>query len=127
MNHTKGLVEADVMFTVSKRADFDPIRLAHVLRNARKRAGMTVREVADAVGVPITEAEHWFRTDRFNSPPDAAIWEDVRGLLGIEGWGEVGVTIPIPNVFEMGGRAYHESGLSPTVTANQPNWIIIEG
>lgn len=120
------LIELDVLFTVSHRPDFDSIELARVLKDARMRKGMTIRSIADALSVPVTEAEHWFRTDRYNAPPEVSIWPRVRDLLDIEGWDAVGVSIPVPNVFEMGGRAYHEKGLSPTITANHPGWIAVE-
>lgn len=88
---------------------------------------MSVREVAEAIAVPVTEAEHWFRTDRYNAPPEVSIWPRVRDLLDIRGWDEVGVSIPVPNMFEMGGRAYHENGLCPTITANNTGWIAVMG
>jgi len=98
---TPGLIEIVLDYTVIQRPDFDTIALAHDMRAARDRCGLTIGEVADRVGVPRTEAEHWFRTDTYNSPPDPDIWATVRSILGISGWDIVGESYTTPNIHEM--------------------------
>ena len=119
------LLQLDILFTVSNRPDFDTIALAHDLREARKERGLSIDKIADSCGVPRTEAEHWFRTDRWNAPPDARLWRKVKSLLGIEGWDIAGEIITSMNVYEMGGRAYHSDGLAPTMTVRNSNWIAV--
>ena len=98
---TPGLIEIDLDFTVVQRPDFDTIALARDMRSARDRCGLTIGRVAELTGVPRTEAEHWFRTDTYNSPPDPDIRERVSAILGISGWDIVGEKYTTPNIHEM--------------------------
>lgn len=118
------LIQFDLEFMVMHRPDFDSYALADDLRAARSRLGMTLSDVADVVGVTRTEAEHWFRKDRWNAPPSVDVWPRVRDLFRIEGWDVVGDYDLVPNVFETSGRAYHEDGICPTVVANGPPWVV---
>lgn len=120
------LIEIGIQFDNRLRPDFDAIELAKVLRSARASRGLTLGQIADACGVTKTETEHWFRLDSYNAPPSTAVWPRVKDLLGIEGWDVVGQSYDSPNVFDMSGRAYHESGLAPTITVTTAGWIARE-
>lgn len=54
--------------------------LKKLLRNNKNK---TNKEIAEALGKPITMVEHWFRSDKSFSVPDADIWFDLKALLGI--------------------------------------------
>lgn len=118
-------MQIDVLFNVRKRAEFDTIGLAAEMRAAKRSRGLSVSDVAEMCNVPRTEAEHWFRSDRYNAPPDLDVWSKVKEVLAIEGWECVGDYTMIPNVFEMGARAYHSDYLCPTVTVNNPYWVMV--
>lgn len=45
---------------------------------------LTNKEIAESLGKPLTEVEHWFRKDKYFNIPDADIWFDLKKLLNIE-------------------------------------------
>ena len=105
---------------VKKRVhDADYTKLSIFLKDAKKAAKVTINEIAEKLGKPKSEVEHWFRTDKFFAPPTDDIWFDLKEMLNIETdtydafltefeW--------VDGVYEMDKRAYDESGLAPTVT-----------
>ena len=119
-----GLIEINLQFTNRLRPEFDARPLIETLRKARATKGLTLRQIADLCGVTQTEAEHWFRLDRFGSPPSIEAWPKVKALFGIEGWDIVGESYEAPNTYDMSGRGYYEGGLAPTITVRTAAWVV---
>ena len=48
------------------------------------KGNFTNKEIAEALGKPLTLVEHWFRRDNSFAIPDPDIWLELKELLGIE-------------------------------------------
>lgn len=123
---TAQLMQINLSFNNLLRPEFDTEALIKELRAARSIKGLTIKQVADRCGVTPTEAEHWFRLDRYGSAPHPSVWGTVKDLLGIKGWDIVGEIIETPNTYDMSARAYHERGIAPTITVHNAGWIFRE-
>ena len=53
------------------------------LRGHKELSKLTNKQIAEALNKPLTEVEHWFRTDKWFNIPDADIWWDLKKLLRI--------------------------------------------
>ena len=60
--------------------DVDKERLCELLRSHRN---IPIDDIAHQLGKPKTLVEHWFRTDKCFSIPDADVWYQLKDLLGI--------------------------------------------
>lgn len=102
-----------------RRHPIDQKELARYLKQAREKCGLSVRDVAETLGIPITEAEHWFRTDKCGNIPDADIWYELKELLHLDTdrW-DMAVTEfdMVENEYEYAQRCYRISGLAPALT-----------
>ena len=78
------------------------------------------KEIANALNIPKTMVEHWFRTDTYFSIPDKDIWIKLKKLLEIS-TNEFDKSILIfeekESVFEKTNRVYDENGIAPTLTS----------
>lgn len=86
------------------------------------------KEIADALNVPKTMVEHWFRTDNYFSIPDKDIWLKLKKLLEIS-TNEFDESILIfeekESIFEKTNRVYDENGIAPTLTSTSANERIL--
>lgn len=102
-----------------RRHPIDQKELARYLKQVREKCGLSVRDIAERLSVPITEAEHWFRADRYGNIPDASIWYELKELLHLDTdrW-DMAVTEfdMVENEYEYAQRCYRTSGLAPTLT-----------
>ena len=76
--------------------------------------------MAEALGVPATKVEHWFRTDSCFAIPDAELWESIKAELGITSteFDEAITTYEErPGVYEKSERCYLAEGIAPTLTS----------
>ena len=107
-------------FKVKVRKHYiDKKELATFLREKKQITGLTNKDIANKCDVPLTLAEHWFRTDNSSSIPDAEIWEKLKQVLNIfETTYDKSITeFEIKNnVFDMAKRIYHINGKHPTLT-----------
>ena len=72
----------DVEMEVAVRKyDVDADKLVKVLRD--HKGSMTNKAIAEALNCPITQVEHWFRTDNCFAVPDPDVWFRLKDLLGI--------------------------------------------
>lgn len=80
----------------------------------------TIKSIATGLDVPKTMVEHWFRTDKCFSIPDAKYWFQLKELLAIH-TNEFDASITEfeekPNEFEKANRVYDDNGLAPTITS----------
>ena len=87
----------------------------------RSHKNLSNKQIADALNVPITKVEHWFRTDVYFAVPDAEIWFKLKSLLQIETneFDEAITTFEEKEgVFEKSNRCYLDSGIAPTLTSS---------
>ena len=112
------MTKADFKVKVRKHY-IDKKELATFLREKKQIIGLTNKDIANKCDVPLTLAEHWFRTDNSSSIPDAEIWETLKQVLNIfETIYDKSITeFEIKNnVFDMAKRIYHINGKHPTLT-----------
>lgn len=100
-----------------RRYEVDKTRLIETLRSAKDKSN---RQIASELEVPLTNVEHWFRTDNCFSIPSAEIWWKLKRCLGIK-TNEFDVSITtfdiVDGVFEKAERCYFAHAISPTITA----------
>jgi DNA (cytosine-5)-methyltransferase 1 len=68
--------------------------------------------------------DHWFRTDGSFAIPTEDVWFDLKSLLGIETdkFDDSIVEFEIrEGTYEMSRRVYSDEGVSPTITASNPD------
>lgn len=113
-----------------RRYEVGTDKLRDLLRATKQSAKLTNRQISEQLERPITEVEHWFRTDKCFSIPDPEIWFELKSILGIEtAEFDASVTefIEKPGVFEKANRFYEINGIAPTLTvASADEKIIVE-
>lgn len=98
--------------------------LKKLLRNNKNK---TNKEIAEALGKPITMVEHWFRSDKSFSVPDADVWFDLKALLGItttEFDDYVTVFETKEGTFDKNNRCYDTNGKMSTLMTGKSDNII---
>lgn len=115
-----------------RKNEVDCERLRNLLRVHKKLTGKSNKALAEALEVPITKVEHWFRTDSCFAIPDAEIWERLKTELGItttEFDRSITTFEERPGVFEKSERCYFADGIAPTLTSTSAGSekIIVEG
>lgn len=114
-----------------RKYEVDRERLQKLLRGQKKCVGKSNKSIAEALGVPVTKVEHWFRTDSCFSIPDADVWEQLKTELEITTaeFDEAIMTFEERSgVFEKSERCYFATGIAPTLTsASAGNEKIIVG
>lgn len=112
-------IEIPQMVTVRKY-EVDKEKLVTTLRHQKKLCGWSNKDLAEELGCPQTQVEHWFRMDKHFSIPDPDIWEDLKWLLEMDDINEFDEAIMTfenrEGVYEKAERCYHENGISPTIT-----------
>ena len=58
-------------------------RLCNCLREHKAALNLNNKDIAEALDVPLTKVEHWFRNDKYFAIPDPDVWFDLKMLLGI--------------------------------------------
>lgn len=116
-----GIQRIDIPQLVKVRKyEVDSDRLQILLREQKKRVGKSNKSIAEALRVPKTKVEHWFRTDSCFAIPDAELWEQLKAELEITTteFDEAITTFEErPGVYEKSERCYFATGISPTLTS----------
>ena len=102
--------------------------LCECLRKHKITALISNREIAEALNVPLTKVEHWFRKDDCFSIPEAELWLQLKTLLGIETdeFDEAIMTFEEKEgVFEKSERHYFTEGIAPTLTSTSADEKVI--
>ena len=98
-----------------------------LLRESKKRSKLTNKDIADRFNRPLTEVEHWFRTDKWFNIPDEDIWFDLKRLLNIQS-SEFDDFVTVFEVregaFEKADRCYDVNGKMSTLTTGKTDNII---
>ena len=124
------LMTEDIVFPVMIRKY--PVNcnlLCECLRDHKNTSNFNNKDIANALNVPLTKVEHWFRQDECFAIPDANIWPQLKELLGIktDEFDESIMTFEIKEgVYDKANRCYHVDGIAPTLTAASANEKIIE-
>ena len=113
---------------VKKRVfEVDIKKLQQILRASKKAKGLTNAYLSEQLGIPKTQVEHYFRTDRYFDIPDSEIWVKLSRLLDIEDddLSKQITTFEIQEgLFEKSERHYFEDGLAPTILGGLNDKII---
>ena len=122
---TDGIIANPIsVLSIKRKHEVDVDSLVSMLRDAKKTAGLTNKKIAESLGRPLTEVEHWFREDECNSIPDPEIWPKLKELLNIT---DDSFDAPITEfvqeegTYEMAQRCYDTDGVAPTINANGGN------
>tara|TARA_R110002020_G_scaffold377606_1_gene588662 strand:+ start:407 stop:1999 length:1593 start_codon:yes stop_codon:yes gene_type:complete len=103
-----------------------------LLRDCRSMAklskGITTRDIAKHCGVPLTQAEHWFRKDSSFSIPPSEIWNKLKEILNAETmlkeYDKFITEFEVrEGVYEMSERITEPHGKNPTLKASEPNKV----
>ena len=81
MESKSNFIDVELEVAVRKH-DVNKNLLQECLRD--HKGNFTNKEIAEALGKPLTLVEHWFRRDNSFAIPDPDIWFDLKELLGIE-------------------------------------------
>ena len=103
--------------------------LCECLRDYKFKSNFSNKDIAEALDVPLTKVEHWFRRDDCFAIPDPDIWMKLKELLGIETdeFDESIMTFEEKEgVYEKSERHYFSDGISPTLTSTTASEKIIE-
>ena len=99
-----------------------------LVRLLRQHRHISNKDIATLLDVPLTEVEHWFRTDQWQCIPDPELWVSIKQLLGIttdEYDKQVTEFEWRRGVFEKAERCYKPNGVAPTVMASEGGGIKI--
>lgn len=105
---------------IVRKHDVDTEGLVALLREHKKQAKLTNKQIAERLKKPITLVEHWFRTDKSFAVPDASIWFSLKELLQIETNefdAQVTEFIEKDNEYDKSNRVYDAQGIAPTLTS----------
>ena len=106
-----------------RKHEVDTDALVQMLRQHKRNS---IKEIAEHCNVPLTQAEHWFRTDSSFSIPPAEIWDKLKEILNIttNEWDKI-ITefVEKDGVYEMSERITQTHGKNPTLKASAPNKI----
>lgn len=113
----------------ARKYEVNKEKLVETLRKQKELCGWTNKELAEELELPLTQVEHWFRTDKHFSIPDPQIWEDLKWLLEMDDITEFDESIMTfeqrEGVYDKANRFYHSDGISPTITAASKNEKVI--
>lgn len=98
------------------------VDIPNLQKTLKAHKNLTNKEIAEKLNKPITEVEHWFRTDSYFNIPNEDVWLALKELLGIttDEFDKSIMEFEIkPNIFDMANRGYLDTGLSPTITTQE--------
>jgi site-specific DNA-cytosine methylase len=105
----------------------DEKALQKLLRSAKKESKKTIKDIAKECNVPLTKAEHWFRTDSSFAIPKDTVWIKLKFVLGITTNEFDKALLEFEyrdGVYESTQRVYSDQGKSPTLTATNKEQMI---
>lgn len=88
----------------------EAVELAAYMKAAMKRKGMSIQDVADALGQPFERTRHYLRTDRIGSRlPPHETWLELKSILDLDSSYDEAMTV------EVGDNAFrnHPKGRNP--------------
>lgn len=103
-----------------RKYEVDSKRLCETLREHKRLSGKSNKQIADALSVPCTKVEHWFRNDSGFAIPGEDVWLALKEELSINTteFDEAILTFEErPGVYEKSERCYFAEGIAPTLTS----------
>lgn len=103
-----------------RKYEVDCERLCSLLREHKRLTGKSNKHLAVALNLPLTQVEHWFRTDSCFAIPSEGVWYALKEQLGITTtkFDEAITTfVERPGVYEKSERCYFTDGIAPTLTS----------
>lgn len=126
---TDRIIRIDVPQIIKiRKYEVDIEKLKYLLRTSKKQSGLSNKDIANKLDLPLTNVEHWFRTDKYFSIPEADIWFDLKELLNIKDniFDESIMTFEERlGVYEKSERCYLDIGIAPTITCASADEKII--
>ena len=126
--HQPKILAINIPQTVSVREyDIDTEYLKSFLRNQKKKSGLSCKDIAEKLDIPLTQVEHYFRTDNCFAIPEPDIWLDLAALLNINDKKldeKIMTFTEKEGVFEKSERHYLSNGIAPTILTNNNDKII---
>jgi len=110
-----------------RKHEVDEKALQKLLRSAKKESKKTIKDIAKECNVPLTKAEHWFRTDSSFAIPKDTVWIKLKFVLGITTNEFDKALLEFEyrdGVYESTQRVYSDQGKSPTLTASNKEQMI---
>jgi site-specific DNA-cytosine methylase len=110
-----------------RKHQVDEKALQKLLRSAKKESKKTIKDISKECNVPLTKAEHWFRTDSSFAIPKDTVWIKLKFVLGIttNEFDKALLEFEYRNgVYESTQRVYSDQGKSPTLTASNKEQMI---
>ena len=110
-----------------RKHEVDEKALQKLLRSAKKESKKTIKDIAKECNVPLTKAEHWFRTDSSFAIPKDTVWIKLKFVLGITTNKFDKSLLEFEyrdGVYESTQRVYSDQGKSPTLTASNKEQMI---
>lgn len=108
-----------------RKHDVDVPKLQECLKIHKQKS---INQIAEELNINKTTVEHWFRTDKYFSIPDAEIWFELKKCLNIQtDEFDLSITefIEKEGVFEKANRVYDEDGIAPTMTSTSADEKIL--
>lgn len=105
----------------------DTERLVNILKEYKDKTNLSYNTIAESINVPVTQVEHYFRTDDGFAIPDPKIWPNLKKVLQIDTdeFDESLLTFEEKEcTYDMSNRAYHIDGIAPTLDTNSDKKII---
>ena len=108
----------DVKLTATKRVNETPKEINEFLR---KHKNISIQEIADKLNIPKTQAEHYFRTDKYRTIPSREIWNKLKELLNFDSRYDKQVCEIEQSEysFESSSRLYSDNGLGATLQTTE--------
>src|SRR5699024_2394621 len=107
-----------------RKYEVNKIALSELLRISKQDKNISNKEISKKINVPVTKVEHWFRSDKSFSIPDADVWFELKKILNItndEHDESITTFISKESNFDTTNRIYDTDHLSPTLnTTSEP-------
>ena len=129
LKERKLIVDKVKLPVLKRKYDVDILSLQQVLRTAKEETHLRMKDIAEHLGLPLTQVAHWFRTDDCFSIPPKEIWYELKLLLNIDNDSfDEAITEfeELEGVYDMSNRIYSDEGLSPTLKCSSDGALIKE-
>jgi len=113
-----------------RKNEVDINEFVRQLRGHKKKVGISNKQIAESLNLPLTMVEHWFRKDNCFSVPDKDIWFKLKQILKFELSDYDAFVTEFEEkegVFEKANRCYGTDGIAPTMTATSSDEKIFNG
>ena len=128
MSKSNRVIQENITQKVKVRKyNVDTVKLSELLKESKTSSNLNNKEIASKLNIPLTQVEHYFRTDDSFAIPSPEIWLELKEILNIT-TDEFDKSIMTfeekDNNYDMSNRAYHIEGIAPTLDTNSDKKII---